>query len=108
MEMSKSEALELLSAWKTESISVLVTFEDTEVFSNLLALVDSVSDDMIVLSAVASRTTIKLCRVKDFDYADMREESQEIRSVYGHLIDQRIVIRFPLGSYVRLYSTRSR
>jgi hypothetical protein len=107
-QIEASEASLLLSKWYSEGTVMLLNFEDTEVSFAGCGSISSLSDDLAFFEGEPLfRFSVKLSKVVRFEYSDVREESHEIRHVYGQLVDHKMLMHMPLGGYVRIFTRRS-
>jgi hypothetical protein len=102
-----SEASLLLSKWYSDGTVMLLNFEDGDVTFAGLGSISSLGDGLVVFEREPLfKFTIKLSKVARFEYSDVREESDEIREAYGQLVDHKLLLHMPLGSYVRIYTRK--
>ena len=104
------DAVELLNKWHTESTGVLVIFADRAVSLHGSGYITSLSDDVVFVERVPHfHIKINLSRLEklgSFEYSDIREEPQEVREEYSHLVDQRLRLHCPLGTDIQIYTLK--
>jgi hypothetical protein len=107
-QIEASEASLLLSKWYSEGTVILVNFEDSEVTFAGMGSIASIDSGIVFFTGEPLFTfSVKLSKVVRFEYSDVREESDEIRDAYGELVDHKLLLHMPLGSYIRIFTRRA-
>lgn len=109
MEISREEALSLLSKWRSESSGIFAKLETDAVKSFFSGHIVAASPETVAIGREPHFTlSITLKSIGTLDYSDMREQPMAMRTEYGHIVDEKLQMGFLLGGGIAIYPLKPR